>query len=748
MAYEKSPALAAYLRRIGADELSFKRFVVKEFVAGYPLERALIRLADGKVKCSTKEHAPTDEERTAIEAALVGADFPHSIGARDLTDLRPLLDAKAEATYEIWDRQTDLIVMVQQMIRIDDGSKAYPPWSLWSDGKWRRMEPDGRLPLYKPRHRTQAARLMIHEGAKAAAAVAALDKAHPWQAEMSLYEHWGLLGGALAPHRSYYEEISREGFNEVAYFCDNDWPGQAALQEVSRAYGRAMKGIRPDDRFPQSWDAADPLPAPLYRGDRWVGPSVRDLTVPATWATEKPPKGGARLRREFKEEWLHVVTPEAFVHRDWPDRLYTKTEFNNRIAPFSEVANTAGLIQRDDAAKGGVLKYSPAEASGIYATAEAGRHVNTHVPTTILAEKGDPRPWLEFLEHLVPLAEDRRHLMRWCATLIALPEVKMLWGILMISSTQGVGKGTLGEKILSPLVGLGNVSSPSEQEIVDSNYNYWLAHKRLAVIHEIYAGHSAKAYNRLKSVITDKYVSVSRKYMANYEIENWIHVFACSNSMKAIQLSVDDRRWFLPKVAEKKRLPGYWAEFNAWLTDRGGLGIIRWWASEYVKVPENRGIKGEDAPGSALKMEVIDDGMSAPATFVTDVVRGIIEVIEGQGDDARAIREKWRQDGFMVIEGEGIFFLDTAMQDLVMNKFYQGRRDEKLLKPATIRKIAERCGLHVGRERVGTFKPWGLTWSGARIVATDPVVATKTAAEIWTDNHHQRPLNLKMYEEM
>ena len=101
--------------------------------------------------------------------------------------------------------------------------------------------------------------------------------------------------------------------------------------------------------------------------------------------------------------------------------------------------------------------------------------------------------------------------MRWCATLIARPDIRMQYGVLLISETQGVGKGTLGEKILLPLVGKHNVVVPSEK-VVTGKFTGWVAHKRLAVVHEIYAGYSSKAYDELKSIITDQYIEVEMKF--------------------------------------------------------------------------------------------------------------------------------------------------------------------------------------------------------------------------------------------
>jgi effector-binding domain-containing protein len=193
-------------------------------------------------------------------------------------------------------------------------------------------------------------------------------------------------------------------------------------------------------------------------------------------------------------------------------------------------------LVKDDAGKGVAIAYHPGRKPGLYTGPEGGQYINTHKATLVRSwpkklTKADIAPFTEFMEHLIPVEHDRKELERWCATLLAKPDVKMHYGVLLISETQGVGKGTLGEKILAPLVGIGNTSFPGEEEIVESKYNYWTAHRRLAVVHEIYAGHSSRAYNKLKSIITDFNIEVHRKYMADYRVDNWVHAFACSNSI-------------------------------------------------------------------------------------------------------------------------------------------------------------------------------------------------------------------------
>src|SRR5947209_1709704 len=82
----------------------------------------------------------------------------------------------------------------------------------WSDGQWRKCEPDGYLPLYNAHRLKNAAVLFLHEGAKSARHVQRLvdgelraDRAaladHPWGAELSCALHLGWIGGAMSPER-------------------------------------------------------------------------------------------------------------------------------------------------------------------------------------------------------------------------------------------------------------------------------------------------------------------------------------------------------------------------------------------------------------------------------------------------------------------------------------------------------------------------------------------------------------------
>jgi len=726
MAEFKHPQVVLnYFQRVGAEVLNFRRAMIKQYRDKYYVERALIKIsADGTVTCSRKEFAPTPGEAAAMEAALAGVEWPKIIQARNIDDLKRLTHG---VLYEFIDRTntTDPIIMVQERRE----PKRFLPWVLLSTGEWISMEPDGALPFWRARKGLgHGSPVMIHEGAKAAQAAEKIARNgksdHPWAEELARYEHWGMIGGALAPHRTDFDVLHRHAPDEVVYVCDNDEPGTSALQKVSLHWGRSLKGIVFGFQWPPGWDMAEDLPPYMFgKKQRWIGPRLSKLMRPATHATELvPPAEGqgrpkAVLRDDFIREWRHCIRPEVYMNLGWPHVLYTAEEFNNAVAPFTHARDVALLLQKHDQSKTVDLEYVPSLPPGLYTAGKSGTYLNTYAPSDVKAEAGDPTPWLNFLEHLVPDDNDRVEVMRWIATLVARPDLRPHYGMLMISTQQGVGKGTLGEKILAPLVGENNVSFPSEEQVVDSQFDYWSGHKRLAVMHEIYAGHSSKAYNKLKSKITDKGVEVNQKYRAHYTIQCHVMVFACSNSERALQLAVDDRRWFVPQITDEKQPLRYWEGLHDWLNSCGGLQIIRWWCDEWLKTNEPA-YTGTHAPASVTKQAIIEEGYSPGMRIVQQALE--------------TMRDK--RDG----SGRPVFTLDYDLVDLIRERLYEGRQNDKLERPATVRTVAKNLGMHIGTVRA-QIRDWGTRTYGAKVLSFDEKTANKSPGELFNSTPNRMP---------
>lgn len=637
------PTLKKYLDRVGAEPKSFRRYaIVTEDQSGYQRETASITVKpDGTLKLWGEVAPPLKEEIPLIATEVAGAGWPTTENAPSGSLPPALKDADKESVF-VFRTRDKKVRFVQHRVEMA-GGKVYLPYSFWSDGQWRNIEPDGPLPLFGLDKIDGHTTVFVHEGAKPARycqwlntdtreAKAAL-AAHPWGNEISAVAHVGWAGGAPNPHRTDWKELRSAGVTAVYVVADNDDPGQQAVSEISRLTKQRMTAVLFDDRFKTGFDLADPWPSAKeqpgwWAGPRYLGPAFHEMCVPATWATrkadsEKPGRPAYELREDFYRQWALSKEPHLVAHRDFAHLVLTPEVFNRTVSPYSDTDDVARLL----------AKYVPCHADGItytphhprvrerIITKDGRRLVNTYRPPIIRALRGNFSTFLRLMRHLFPNKRDRFLVMRWCATLIARPDIRMRYSLLLISETQGVGKTTLSDAILKPLVGPWNVSMPTEAQVTDTGFNSWRAHKRLAIVNEIYSGERRKCYDRLKGVTSDDYFEVNKKFIEPYMIENFLHIIACSNSIKAIHLDDEDRRFLVPAVAEKQLPKERWDKFYGWVNG-GGLATIAYWAEVFVK-KHGPVSTSEHAPETSRKREVIAGMRSEGAQIAYDLAEAV-----------------------------------------------------------------------------------------------------------------------------
>jgi hypothetical protein len=480
----------------------------------------------------------------------------------------------------------------------------------------------------------------------------------------------------LSPSRTDWSILQKIGVKRAYIVSDNDAPGLSAVPAIAYHLRIPTFHVQFTSEWPQGFDLADEFPRSMFRQvegrEYYTGPSFRSCLHPATWATDQIPNPKGKpttvLRKNFKEMWTYVEEADIFVCTEMPEIIRAENIMNKMLSAFSNTNATSQLIVKAYNGRSAKLCYRP-DIKGKVVTDNTTSAINLHTPTHVKSKPGSAEPFLEFMQYMFPNESELKEALRWCATLIARLDVRMEYGLLLVSERQGVGKTTLGSSILGPLVGMQNVGFPTENQIVQSEFNGWLANKRLIVINEIYSGHSWKAYNKLKSAITDREVEVNEKYQRPYVIENWCHVFACSNSMRALKIEEDDRRWFYPEVTEEKWSRIKFESFHNWLKS-GGLNIIKQWAESYGDYV----MKGQPAPMTERKKELIvasrTEGQQEAAILaealnrhpdpvvlaMKDIVEWVRSSIQGRMYDTdleirKAMREVgafWYEDRFLI----------------------------------------------------------------------------------------------------
>lgn len=628
------PEVNAYLQRIGARPRSFRTAAVEIKVGRYDREVATIRFSKDGTVTAAAAYAPTEAELAAITEAFRTVEFPTTVPLEALGKLPDeLAGIDPERLFTFHD-EDGKIIMLQQRVERDDG-KAYVPWSYWSDGQWRQMEPDTPfLPMWGIEQLKDHSIAFIHEGAKAARTVreqieGLRPATNPWLNEMRNAAHLGWIGGAPNPHRTDWSVLRRKGIKRVYIVADNDAEGRLAVPHIAKAIDLPALLVQFTQEWPEGFDLGDEFPESMFSeavGERtYVGPQFVSTLHPATWATDEiviPPEGRGRprithsLRPAFAAQWTWVETVDMFVNNEFPSIQLKRDSFNASVRPFSHVKDTAALLQCHFTGRSVTLTYRP-DTVKRFVVDDGFSALNLFRPSLIRPKKGSVEPWLEFLAYMFPNEEERETIMRWCATLVARPDIRMAFGLLILSEMQGVGKTTLG-LILADLVGRHNCSFPSVSMIVESQFTGWLVSKRLVVVNEIYEGHSWKAYNRLKTYLTDDYIEANIKHVASYTIPNWTHYYLCSNEMNALKVEDKDRRWFIPRVTEQAWGREQFERLRQWLA-AGGLAHIAAWAEAYGNYVK----PGEVAPMTKGKGRLIEESRSeaeALATFLAETI--------------------------------------------------------------------------------------------------------------------------------
>lgn len=644
------PAVAAYLKRVGADAVSFRKARVIKEINGYPKEIGYAKFgSDGSIRVYGSMEKPTHEESELISAELMEAEFPEvvTLAAIDYAPDGVNLNDGSTLIFHDFEKR---ICMLQQRIDKADGGKDYVPWTRWSDGHWRRMEPDGNLPFYGLDMADASHILFLHEGAKAAYVVrrmlAGLESCDrfPWIEDVRFGVHVGWIGGTNAVNRSDWDKLASLGWKNVYIVTDNDPKGHNAAPDISRHFRCPTFSVVLDRSFPTGFDFADPFPPNKFSPEgRYLGEPFRNFLRPCTWATDMvmvDDKLVPVIRDEFAEQWAWIKDQGWYINLHLTHFKYENdAKFNAGMMPLSDSKNTAVLLHKKIGSAQYGLTYNPSTEARIVTSSMGLSEINTYHPSPIQPVEGDFTPFTQFMEYLITDQFDREQVMRWCATLIAKTGTRMAYGLLMMSEKQGTGKTTLGESILAELVGQHNTSFPSERAIADSDFNGWAVNKRLIVVNEIYHGHSWKAYNTLKSYVTDRHIEANVKFMATYTLPNWTHYYLSSNSKAALKIDNDDRRWLVPKLTEEVWSAEQFRAFYSWLGS-GGLAHIAWWAATFERRGEGRYVlAGETAPMTADKRRLIMESEGEEHRLLDDFASAMSELEQPTAVSLQMLKE-------------------------------------------------------------------------------------------------------------
>ena len=193
---------------------------------------------------------------------------------------------------------------------------------------------------------------------------------------------------------------------------------------------------------------------------------------------------------------------------------------------------------------------------------------NTWPGWGIEPERGDVKPILELLKHLIPQDDRRKWFLQWLAYPLRFPGTRLysaaaLWG------PQGVGKSFVG-LVMCDIYGE-NAKEISTEDL-SGNFNEWAKDRQFVLVDEAATSKHAvrTTTSAMKRLITQETITVNEKYARKRTIEACINYYFTSNHPTCLALDNNDRRYFVHRVTATPKDRGFYERANHWRHEKNG----------------------------------------------------------------------------------------------------------------------------------------------------------------------------------
>lgn len=270
--------------------------------------------------------------------------------------------------------------------------------------------------------------------------------------------------------------------------------------------------------------------------------------------------------------------------------------------------------------------FRPELAPGEIINREGELAVNTYVPAPTNRQQGDPAPFLDFLQKILPDPHDRAILLAYMAACVQHIGVKFQWAPLL-QGTEGNGKSFIG-RCLTKAVGEKYTHKVNPKDI-GNVFNSWLTGKLIILIEEVHTQDKVDTIETLKWMITDERVPLQGKGQGQITGDNRANFYMSSNHRDAIKKTQHDRRFCVFYTAQQEfsdlALSGmsgsYFPNLYNWAKHQGGYAIVTQYLATYTIPPNlNPALNCHRAPNTSSTSAVITSSQGIAEQEIIEAV--------------------------------------------------------------------------------------------------------------------------------
>ena len=277
--------------------------------------------------------------------------------------------------------------------------------------------------------------------------------------------------------------------------------------------------------------------------------------------------------------------------------------------------------------KANALCFRPALPTGTLIQEEGRVLVNTYVPIDTARAQGDVTPFLQHLQHVLPVEGDRAILVAYMAACVQYKGVKFQWAPLL-QGAPGNGK-TLFTRCVAEAVGNRYTHFPKASDI-DNKFNAWLMNKLFIGVEDIVVpDHKREVIEALKPMITNDRIEMQAKGADQIVADNYANFILNMNPRDGLRKDRNDRRFCVFYTAQQSAddiirdgMGGdYFPNLYNWLR-REGYAIVANYLATYP-IPDEL-----NPAGACHRAPITSSTEEAVTASMGSIEQEILEAIE------------------------------------------------------------------------------------------------------------------------
>jgi hypothetical protein len=329
---------------------------------------------------------------------------------------------------------------------------------------------------------------------------------------------------------------------------------------------------------------------------------------------------------------------------------------------------------------------------------------------SVKPKQGD---WSLMKEHILEVIssgdeETAKWLLAWLARIFQKPGGDRPGTCPILRGSQGIGKGLILEQ-LGQIIGKYYINISNPDHII-GKFNFHLKNKILLFADESFLT-DKKTAGILKGMITDSFLTIEAKNVNAFRIKNHINLIIASNNNQIIPAQMDERRFYVIDVSDKRKNDyAYFKKLKDQM-DNGGREAMLYDLLEM----DISGINLRTFPRTAALFDQIFHSLESVELYWFECLKTGYNLINQQRWDDGIINE-------------------THFKD------YTIFTEQQKLKPATPslfgKKIAKLCpSIRKARPTIDGLRPWTTTFPSLDVCRTEFENIIKIKLK-WEEDHH------------